>query len=242
MEHEPTLEEVIDRVKHAEVVAANQCYLKPLSTSKVQDISPVQKSNQQNKKNKNFKKNNKREEEDKNPKTPDQQQPNTSTGANPKRCGWCGHQERHAKNACPAREDVCGHCKNVGHWSTVCIIKKKQHQQQEKSKNVNTVENNPQNPPSSSSDSFYFSSIEVDSTTQEEVTPPVPPILRTLTIQEKTQLVFKCDTGADASVLGPDHYAKCIGLPPIRPIDTTLRGPDRQILRACGVRGRTHTT
>ena len=49
-------------------------------------------------------------------------QATSTTAKHANTCKWCGH-EQHFRRVCPAREAVCGKCKKVGHFQTVCQAK-----------------------------------------------------------------------------------------------------------------------
>ena len=44
--------------------------------------------------------------------------PNTSRHSG--KCKWCGSQQQHDRNRCPARQATCHHCNKVGHFRSVC--------------------------------------------------------------------------------------------------------------------------
>ena len=44
--------------------------------------------------------------------------PNTARHSG--KCKWCGSQQQHDRNRCPARQATCHHCNKVGHFRSVC--------------------------------------------------------------------------------------------------------------------------
>lgn len=117
METEPSLETVINRVKHSEIVDVNMSALRPTtSTHPEPEIQHIRKRTT------------------KEPIT-DKTKANQTTA-----CRKCGRQPKHKFSECPAAKTTCNNCGNKGHWNSVCRNKKIN--QAPKKKNIHEVDNN----------------------------------------------------------------------------------------------------
>ena len=129
-----------------------------------------------------------------------------------RKCEFCG-RSYHPRATCPAREASCFKCRRVGHFGAVCRA----------SKSVDTV----------------IEHAEEDVSFLGEVKRGKgQPWTSTISLQVKeskrrTDICFKLDTGADATVISGSDYRRADS-PAIEKTSMTLVGADDRVLPAKG--------
>ena len=136
------------------------------------------------------------------PKKPPSQATST-TAKHANTCKWCGH-EQHFRRVCPAREAVCGKCKKVGHFQTVCQAKTIQE--------VVTFDTENPDP-----ETLYLDEVKND-----------PNFWKVNLDVHGHSTLFKIDTGAAVSVLS--DQLPWIQEVQLEPSDRVLRGPGDTLL------------
>ena len=141
------------------------------------------------------------------PKKPPSQATST-TAKHANTCKWCGH-EQHFRRVCPAREAVCGKCKKVGHFQTVCQAKTIQE----------VVTSDTENP---DPETLYLGEVKND-----------PNFWKVNLDVHGHSTLFKIDTGAAVSVLS--DQLPWIQEVQLEPSDRALRGPGDTLLNVRGM-------
>ena len=238
LDSEPTLEQVVNRVRQAEVVQKNQHLLRPTDSS-----SPVEVNNFNHHKNhqrrsfpiKPAKPHQNLNRDPPQKKITPQQTPSSVPQETNRRCGWCGCSTRHPRPECPAINDTCTFCGIVGHWSKVCGRRKRQNSQ---GKQLHSVEQNDHvNEPQVNS--LFFESLTIgqidDSQPTHVIITKCPPLMVDIMINHQP-VPFKVDTGADASVIGTGLFQEIKAhLPELQPIQYPVYGPDQRQLPVDGI-------
>ena len=232
LESEPTLEQVVSRVRHSEHVSVNQHLLQRTDGSEQPtNLHAVHRSAKPKRK-----QHIKHQSADDSTKASSSQQ---SQGAEPsaKGCGWCGSSKRHSREECRAVKDACNYCKTPGHWEKVCR-KKKRHGQEGHRTGDSTprrqhIHNVDEEELPKQVGELFLGSLGVAAT--KAAIQRVPPWMVTLQLNGRP-VSCKIDTGADATVIGRNVFeALRESLPQLQKVDQTLYGPNHSSLPMDGV-------
>ena len=138
------------------------------------------------------------------PQAPRKHQPSRSSPT--RKCGWCGKQDQHPRERCPAKNAKCRLCSKIGHYAAVCRSSRK-------GAAVSSIDG----------EDAFLGTIHSGSAWTHRV------------FLDQVPLEMKLDTGADVTAIPEVAYRQALqSSPELTHPDRILRGPDGKQLPVLG--------
>ena len=216
MESEPNVETVVNRVKHAEMVA-NQQHL--LRQQQQLEVKAIQQSAGRSHRHNNQ---HSRQKFTKQPgKSAASFHPHSKTDkseVSSQSCYWCGESPKHKRQDCKARNSICSTCQGRGHFARACRKDKQ---------NLSAVHSDE---PAQEMEDLLFSSIQLG-----QVTTSASAWFIDMDLNGQ-KVSFKVDTGAASTVIGKHTFQQLeSSLPRLQSPKHKLYGADSQPIETLGL-------
>ena len=121
-------------------------------------------------------------------------------------CQYCGKNERHGRESCPAKNATCIACGKTGHWKRVCRSKDARVTAKPRSsRQIHTTTKS-----SDVDENLYFDSIDIHATHHEETQALIN--LSVTSGSHTNSVTCKLDTGAQGNVMPAKTYRKLMNV------------------------------